>query len=139
LEDGLSWLVFGAGALGTYIGGSLALHGYQVAFLEQPALATQLSQLGLRLNILGNEHALQHPSVYLDLSDALAHGPYDIAIFALKSYDTRSALDSLTPFSSSLPAFLCLQNGVENEAALEAVLGVNRVISGTVTSAISRR
>jgi 2-dehydropantoate 2-reductase len=139
LEDRLSWLVFGAGALGTYIGGSLALHRQNVTFLEQPALAAQLSQLGLRLNILGNEHVLPHPSVYSDLSEALAHGPYDIAIFALKSYDTHSALDSLAPFSSSLPPFLSLQNGVENEPALQAVLGVNRVIAGIVTSAISRR
>jgi ketopantoate reductase len=35
----LHWLIFGAGAIGTYIGGSLALHGQNVAFLEQPGVA----------------------------------------------------------------------------------------------------
>ncbi len=34
---------------------------------------------------------------------------------------------------------LCLQNGVENEAAIAAQLGIDRVISGTVTCSIARR
>jgi len=34
---------------------------------------------------------------------------------------------------------LCLSNGVDNEPALAAVLGADRVIAGTVTSSIGRR
>ena len=36
LEARLNWLIFGAGAIGTYIGGNLILHGQKVVFLEQP-------------------------------------------------------------------------------------------------------
>ena len=42
-------LVFGAGAIGTYIGGSLALTGQHVVFLEQPAVVDELLTRGLRL------------------------------------------------------------------------------------------
>ena len=62
-----------------------------------------------------------------------------MALFALKSYDTQSALEGIRPFADRLPPVLCLQNGVDNEAALAAVLGADKVLYGTVTSAIGRR
>jgi 2-dehydropantoate 2-reductase len=37
-----------------------------------------------------------------------------------------------------MPPFLCLSNGVDNEPAIAKVLGPDRVIAGTVTSAIGR-
>lgn len=135
----LNWLVFGAGAIGTYIGGSLALHGQGVVFIEQPQMADELRQRGLRLRLPDGEHELPNPQVYGSLSEALAAGPYNIAVFALKSYDTLAALQTLASYKDRLPAFLCLQNGVENEAALSAALGNENVIPGTVTSAIGRR
>ena len=38
-----------------------------------------------------------------------------------------------------MPPVLCLQNGVDNEPAIAAVLGAEKVIYGTVTSAIGRK
>ncbi len=135
----LNWLIFGAGAIGTYVGANLILHGQNVVFLEQPEAVSYLKNQGLRLNILGQEHHILHPDVYYSLSEVLALGFFDVAIFALKSYDTQAALDSLRPYIASLPPFLCLQNGVENEATLEQALGIDKVIAGTVTSSVLRR
>ncbi len=135
----LNWLVFGAGAIGTYVGANLILHGQNVVFLEQPGTVSLLKDQGLRLNILGQEHRILHPDVYSSLPEVLALGFFDIAIFALKSYDTQASLDSVRPYITSLPPFLCLQNGVENEAALEQALGKEKVIAGTVTSSVLRR
>ena len=47
----LKILTFGAGAIGTYIGGSLALAGNQVVFLERPAKVDELRARGLRLDL----------------------------------------------------------------------------------------
>lgn len=133
------FLVFGAGAIGTYIGGSLALSGGQVVFVERPEAAAELRQRGLRLNLAGQEQTIANPAVCAGLDEALRQGPFEAAVFALKSFDTQAALDDLRPFAGRLPPILCLQNGVENEAALAAVLGPERVIAGTVTSAVGRR
>jgi 2-dehydropantoate 2-reductase len=135
----LRLLVFGAGAIGTYVGGSLALSGQQVVFLEQPSMAAQLRARGLSLTLLGQEHRLAAPQIVASLDEALAHGPFEAAIFALKSFDTEAALQGLPADRGTLPPFLCLQNGVDNEPKLEAALGPGRVIAGTVTSAIGRR
>jgi 2-dehydropantoate 2-reductase len=141
-------LSFGAGAIGTYIGGSLALAGHQVVFVEQPHVAELLRQTGLKLNLgidsrrKGQvEYKLFPPQVEfaVSLDESLSHGPFDAALFALKSYDTEAALEGIRPFMDRVPVILCLQNGVDNEPAIAAVLGKQKVIAGTVTSAVGRR
>ncbi len=132
-------LSFGAGAIGTYIGGSLAHHGHQVVFLERPEIAAALRQQGLTLEISGETWRVDHPLMEDTILAAVAHGPFDIGLFALKSYDTQGMLQTLQPFTGQLPPLLCLQNGVENEQTIAAFLGSDKVISGTVTSAIGRK
>ena len=142
--DKLKVLVFGAGAIGTYIGGSLVLTGNTLVFLEKPGAAEELQRSGLRLK-LKNEPALPISiasssfSVKESLFEALGQGPFDIAIYALKSFDTASALEAMKPFVAQMPPILCLSNGVDNEPALAALLGADKVIAGTVTSSVARR
>jgi len=141
----LNVLVFGAGAIGTYVGGSLALQGHQLTFIEQPQAAEEILRRGLRLD-LSVAHRQPTTSTLpastfhcvTSVEEALSIGPYDVAVFALKSFDTPSVLQNLLPWREQLPPILCLQNGVENEDSLAAALGAERVIAGTVTSAINR-
>lgn len=132
-------LSIGAGAIGTYIGGSLALHGHYVTFLEQPRVAHELRPRGLRLNLNGIEHLATDIEVVGHIDEAVQFGPFDIALFALKSYHTKAAITSMSAYAGKLPPFLCLQNGVDNEPALAKVLGEGNVIAASVTSAIGRR
>jgi 2-dehydropantoate 2-reductase len=48
-------------------------------------------------------------------------------------------MEGLKPYAVALPPFLCLQNGVENEQRLAQVLGEDKVIAGSVTTAVGRR
>jgi len=135
----LRLLILGTGAIGTYIGGSLAIAGVPVVFLDKPDVVDEIRQRGIRLNISGSERIIDSPNLACSIGEALSMDHFDAAIFALKSYDTKSALEELQAHSSDLPPLICLQNGVENEPVLESVLGEGRVIAGTVTSAINRR
>jgi len=144
----LNVLVFGAGAIGTYIGGSLVLAGHQVVFVEQPKVVDELRERGLRLDLTldvrrqTKEASRIEPSSFVivsTLDDALRYGPFDVALFALKSYDTETALGAMKPFADKMPPILCLSNGVANEPAIARALGSDKVIYGTVTSAIGRR
>ncbi len=135
----LNILSIGAGAIGTYFGGSLALKGHKLVFLDRPKVAKELSSGKLTLNLNGSEFEINNPTVVGSIEDALKHGPFDIALFALKSFDTVSALESLAPFADKLPPFLCLSNGVENELEIIRYLGTGKAIYGTVTTAVGRR
>jgi 2-dehydropantoate 2-reductase len=134
----MKFLFFGAGAIGTYIGGSLALAGHTVAYIERPGVAEKIRRSGLALSIAGREQQIPIPFLYSSAEDALQAGPYDLVASAVKSYDTASAVEQLEGSQSKLPPALCLQNGVENESALETVFGSEGVIAGSVTSAVGR-
>ena len=144
----ISVLVFGAGAIGTYVGGSLALARHRVTFVEQTSVAVELRERGLRLDVSIDKHRrAAEPIIILpgsfecvsSLREAMEHGPFEIAIFAMKSFDTAAALEEIKPFADKMPPILCLQNGVDNEPLIAAVLGSDRVIAGTVTCSIARR
>jgi 2-dehydropantoate 2-reductase len=79
------------------------------------------------------------PSIVSTLEEAQDRGPYQLAIFAVKSFDTAALLRNLAPGIAWLPPFLCLQNGVENEALIGEGLGPERVVSASVTTAIGRK
>lgn len=133
-------LCFGAGAIGTYIGGSLALTGHQVVFLERPILADQLHQHGLRLKLGDRQYSVDQPPIIQSLDELLLGDgtKFDAGLVAVKAYDTEEFARSLVPYRETIPPLLCLQNGVDNESQLGQVIGVERVIPGTVTSAIGR-
>lgn len=144
----LKFLVFGAGAIGTYYGGSLILAGHQVVFIEQQKMVDELRQRGLRLDLTIDERRKTQDAFLVEprsfgvvpsLEEALKFGPFDVALFALKSFDTAAALEDMKPFADKLPPILCLSNGVENEQTIARMLGPEQVIYGTVTSAIGRR
>ncbi|MDD5369098.1 MAG: 2-dehydropantoate 2-reductase [Anaerolineaceae bacterium] len=134
----MRFLIFGAGAIGTYIGGSLLLARQPVVFLERPDAAADLKQRGLNLEIKGERHVISHLLVADTIEEALEQGPFTAGIVAIKSYDTPALVQSFTTSLKWIPPILCLQNGVENEPTLAGVLGADRVIPGTVTSAVGR-
>lgn len=135
----LNILSVGAGAIGTYVGGSLALCGHNLTFLEQPHVARDLRGRGVRLNLRGIEHEATRVHFASHLDEVLMLDDFDVALFALKSYHTQSAVSNLAPFAGRLPPILCLQNGVDNEPALAKAFGEQNVIPATVTSAVGRR
>jgi 2-dehydropantoate 2-reductase len=135
----LRFLVFGCGAIGTYLGGSLAASGQQVVFLERGEVVKKIRADGLTVQVKDRELRVVNPTMVENIHQALELGRYNAAILAVKSFDTLGLLQSLQPVSDRLPPVICFQNGVENEALIASFLGKNRVIAGTVTTAIGRR
>lgn len=131
-------LVFGAGAIGLYVGGSLAGAGHTVTFIARPPVAEAIRAEGVRLAEEAQARIVRAVSVATSPAEALAAGSYDVIVFALKAYDTPAALAQLRAATASLPPILCLQNGVDNEPEIARAFGEDRVIAGTVTTAVSK-
>ena len=132
-------LCFGAGAIGSYIGGSLALIGNPLTFIERREYLPSLTENGIRIeDIHGEEHHLTRFNAYASADEALNNQSFDLAIMAVKGFDTDALLQSLKPLATFLPPFLSLQNGVENEQKIAEVVGADKVISASVCTAISR-
>jgi len=131
-------LFLGAGAIGTYVGGSLAAAGHRVSFTEQPHTAEVIAADGLRLTRSGRTEAVRDVQIYTAAADALAADDHDAVVVALKSFDTEAAVRGLIETGLPLPPVLSLQNGVANEPLIGDLLGPEQVVTGTVTTAVSK-
>jgi 2-dehydropantoate 2-reductase len=134
----MRFLCVGVGAIGTYVGGSLAASGERVVFLAHPASAAVIRKLGMRIRHGTLTTVVENPIIVETLSEAMGHGPFDLALLAMKAYDVGAFLEQLAPLAPTFPPVLCLQNGVEAEEAVGEVLGDERVLAGSITSAIGR-
>ncbi|MDO5534829.1 MAG: 2-dehydropantoate 2-reductase [Propionibacteriaceae bacterium] len=134
----MKFLFLGAGAIGTYLGGSLAAGGHEVGFVEQPAPAEEIARAGLTIDSAAGSATVRDVRLFLDAGEALEAADWDVIVFALKSFDTATALTQLMDTGRPLPAILSVQNGVDNEALIAARVGADAVIAGTVTTAIGK-
>lgn len=132
------FLCFGVGAVGIYLGASLAQQGHQVVFIDRPEHADLVKKKGLTLMTPQKVFHLSDPDIQPTIEGALTHGPFDAVIFAVKGYDTSRVLKYLRPYQVALPAFICIQNGIGNEAQLVELFGPEKVIPAVMTTSIRR-
>jgi 2-dehydropantoate 2-reductase len=120
--------VVGAGGVGGYFGGRLAESGADVTFLARGAHLEAMRQRGLRITSPnGDVHVRRVQAV----DDPSAIGPVDIVLFAVKLYDTTSALTAIPPLLGPDTAVIPLQNGVDSVATLTRALGAAHTAGGT--------
>lgn len=110
--------VMGAGAVGGYYGGMLALAGAPVTMIGRPQHVTAMQRDGLVI-----ERADRRDAVKVDAAtDPGAVAGADVVLLCVKSPDTRSAAASMRPHLSPDAIVVTLQNGVENAAWAAAEL-----------------
>lgn len=119
--------VVGAGGVGGYFGAKLARAGESVVVLARGAHLDAIRRDGLRVrSALEGEFVAKVEAV-----DSFAgQPPVDAALFCVKSFDTESAAAALRPVLGPDTGVLSLQNGVDNEDKIDAVLGAGRALGG---------
>jgi len=120
--------IVGAGGVGGYFGGRLAEAGADVTFLARGAHLDALRTRGLR--IVSPKGDVHLPRVQA-AGSAADIGPVDIVLFAVKLYDTATALAALPPLIGSDTAVVPLQNGVDSVATLLEAVGREHTAGGT--------
>lgn len=131
-------LIYGAGAVGGYLGVRLAEAGHQVTLLARPQIAEGISQYGLTVVEEGQTTTAQLNTVTSSPQAFRDGEQYDLIIMATKSYDMAAALDHLVAFCPNPAAILTIQNGIGIEEMLIKQFGADSVIAGSVTVPISR-
>jgi 2-dehydropantoate 2-reductase len=86
--------IVGSGGLGGYFGGRLAAAGVDVVFLARGAHLAALRTGGLRIESPNGNLHLPRVSA---TDDASTVGAVDVVFFAVKLYDTESAIPLLPP------------------------------------------
>lgn len=134
----LKIICFGLGAIGTYIGGSLAAAGCDVTFIEQPGHFTDGQSTVLKIKTIEGECFSPKVRVEVDFVNLLKRNHFDLALIAVKAFDTKQLVKNLLPVAEYCPPILCLQNGVENEIEIESRIPDVKVIGASITTAVQR-
>ena len=101
--------IFGAGAIGGYLGARLALKGEaDVSLVARGPHLAAMKANGLTLKQDGETHVV-HPAVSANPADL---GPQDYIILTLKAYALPGVIDQLQPLIGKDTAILFAQNGI---------------------------
>lgn len=101
--------IFGAGAIGGYVGARLAMKGEaDVSLVARGVHLAAMKANGLTLKQAGETHVL-HPKVTDNPSDL---GPQDFIILTLKAHGVAGVIDQLQPLIGKDTAILFAQNGI---------------------------
>lgn len=100
--------VFGAGAVGGYLGVQLALSGQDVTLVARGAHLEAMKARGIRLRI-GDQERVAHPRC-VDASDV--PGIQDVVFVTLKAHSVRPSLDAMEALLGPETAVVWAVNGV---------------------------
>jgi 2-dehydropantoate 2-reductase len=123
----MNFVVWGTGGVGGFFGGMLARHGQKVWFVARGKHLAAMKEGGLRVNSPSENFTIP-PGKMTD--DAAEVGPADVVLFCVKSYDTESAAQQLSPVLTSRTFIISLQNGIDNEERIQRVVPAGTVLGG---------
>lgn len=118
--------VLGTGGVGGYLGSRLAAGGADVHLIARGSHLEALERDGLTILGPGGAETFRLPAT----DDPSQVGPVDLVLFTVKSYDTETAASRLAPLIGDDTAVLSLQNGIDNEERIAAVVGPEHVLGG---------
>lgn len=121
-------LVFGAGAMGSLIGGLLSRNN-EIVLIGRRQHVQEIQENGL--SITGRTNLLVHPVAKEKLD---GEERPDWVIIATKSYDTEDAMKAVGQFHES-SVFISLQNGLDNEDVISR--RASRVVGGVTSHGVT--
>ena len=114
--------VAGAGSIGCYVGGCLALAGRDVAFLARPANERSLRAHGLRVTDLeGRDRVLEGADLSVSADPARAFHDAGLILVTVKSGASEEMARLIAAYAPKDAVVLSLQNGVDNAERIRAV------------------
>jgi 2-dehydropantoate 2-reductase len=100
--------IYGAGAIGGYLGAELLRAGAQVSLVARGAHLAAMRASGLRL-LIGDEERIAHPRCTDDPAEL---GVQDVVIICLKAHSVTGALDAMRPLLGSRTRIVTAVNGI---------------------------
>ncbi|NNE40016.1 MAG: 2-dehydropantoate 2-reductase [Marinicaulis sp.] len=124
--------IAGAGAIGCFVGGMMALGQKDVRFLARPRIATMLLKHGLRITDFSGFDNRIAPAALKLSTDPSVFAEADIILVTVKSGATQQIAESIAEHAPNTAVVVSLQNGVSNADTLRAALPGRDVRAGMV-------
>lgn len=125
-------VVFGAGAMGSWIGALLANAGHDVTLVARQEHAAVVNARGLQVS--GRTETLARPHAVTRAQDAPAP---DVLILTVKAYDTARAIREMRPLVGARTAIVSMQNGLGNVEAIADAFDEPRAFAAVTTHGVT--
>jgi len=119
--------IMGAGGVGGYYGGRLAQAGHDVTFITRGEHLRAIQARGLKLAGPAGDVVISGAQATDDPGQL---APVDVVLFCVKLFDTEAAARAIAPLLSKGGVCITLQNGVDGQHRIGAIVGDDRVIGG---------
>lgn len=119
--------VMGAGGVGGFYGGRLALAGHDVAFITRGEHLRAIRAKGLKLTGAAGDAVVSGARATDDPAEL---APVDVVLFCVKLFDTEDAARAIAPLLAKGGVCVTLQNGVDGHERIGAIVGADRVMGG---------
>lgn len=125
-------LVYGAGAIGSVIGGFLANGGHKVSFLGRPWHMDRINEIGLFITGIWGDQLVDDIDTYTEIDQIPANTEFDFVLITVKSYDTEKAGREVKGLIKDNTLVMHLQNGLGNAEKLLNYVPEDKLITGRV-------
>jgi 2-dehydropantoate 2-reductase len=129
--------IVGAGAIGGYVGAHMTKAGLDVVLIDAwPAHVEAMRERGMEVVAMQPEAEVHVPVRALHLCDVpqlIRERPFDVALIAVKSYDTEWATALILPYLAPDGCLVSLQNSI-NEDRIAAVAGWGRTLGCSLST-----
>ena len=125
-------LVFGAGAVGSVLGGFLAKGGHEVTLLGRAWHLEAVRRQGLDITGLWGTHHVDRLATATAPEEVPRRDGFDWVFVCVKAYQTASAADTLGEFLGPRTLVCAFQNGLGNYDILSQRVSPERVALGRV-------
>lgn len=131
--------IYGAGAIGCYLGGRLAAGGAEIVFVGRPGVGAELRSHGLALSHYDGRRWRLAPEAIAFSTDPAAAAAADLVLVSVKSGATARAAAELAGVARPAAVVISFQNGLGNAETLRAALPGRTVLRGMVPFNVVRR
>ena len=133
----MKFLIYGTGAVGAYLGSRLLQAGHAVTFLARPLWAEALRVHGLRVQRGAEAQTVPVSDVLTELPNGYNPGSDSAILLAVKAFDCDSAAEAIRQVVRGDAPVVCLLNGIGHEETLAQSIGPDRVVAGSLTTAVA--
>lgn len=123
----MRFAIMGAGGVGGYYGAKLARAGHDVTYIARGDHLRAIQARGMSLRGPDGEIVVANVQA-TDAPETLA--AVDVILFCVKLFDTEAAAQAIAPLHSKGGVCISLQNGVDGQDRIGAVLGTDRIMGG---------
>lgn len=126
-------LVFGAGAVGTLLGGILSGAGYGVALLGRGQAIDAIKQHGLTIELPDRRFQTTPAAVTSLIEPSGAAAQFDIILLTVRTYAVAEALEAIAGSLAHGGVLVSFQNGIGIEELIQQKLSAVHHVAGSLT------